>query len=328
MLKVYSSRSGNLHETALDGDKLGDEVVWIDLLRPSSEEERAIETALGIDIPVREQLAEIEASSRLYLEGGAHFMTASLVVSSGIGKAEVDTATFILVGNRLVTVRYCEPRAFEIFARDMASLQRQCPDTGLGILIGLIETIVDRAADHLERVGSVINDTSRNVFEAAEARRRTKDYRALLRRVGQEGDFTSNVRESLVSLGRLTAFVVAAVEPEMGKTAPARSHRAHLKTVQRDINSLTDHASFLSDKITFLLNATLGMVSIEQNDIIKVFTVAAVALLPPTLIASIYGMNFQYMPELGWRFGYPAAILLMVLSAVLPFLYFRRRGWV
>lgn len=327
MLKVYSCRSGNLHETALDGDKPEDDVVWIDLLRPSAEEERAIETALGIDIPVREQLAEIEASSRLYAEGGANFMTATLVIT-GTGKAEVDTATFILTGNRLVTVRYCEPKTFEIFAREMASFQRQCPDTGLGILIGLVETIVDRAADHLERVGGVIHETSRDVFEPAVAHRRTRDYRALLRRVGQEGDFTSNVRESLVSLGRLTAFVVAAVEPDMGKTAPDRSHRAHLHTVQRDINSLTDHASFLSDKITFLLSATLGMVSIEQNDIIKVFTVAAVALLPPTLIASIYGMNFEHMPELGWRLGYPASIAVMVLSAVLPFLYFRRKGWV
>ena len=327
MLKVYSCQSGNLHETTLDGDRLGDEVVWIDLLRPTGEEERAVETALGIDIPVREQLAEIEASSRLYVQGGATFVTATLVIT-GSGKAEVDTATFILTGNRLVTVRYCEPKTFEIFARDMASFQRQCPDTGLGILIGLVETIVDRAADHLERVGSVIHETSRDVFEPAEAHRRTRDYRALLRRVGQEGDFTSNVRESLVSLGRLTAFVVAAVEPEMGRTAPDRSHRAHLKTVQRDINSLTDHASFLSDKITFLLSATLGMVSIEQNDIIKVFTVAAVALLPPTLIASIYGMNFEHMPELGWRLGYPASIAVMVLSAVLPFLYFRRKGWV
>ena len=328
MLKVYSSRSGNLHETVLDGDDLGDDVVWIDLLSPTGEEEQAVERALGLDIPVREQLAEIEASSRLYAEGGATFMTATLVVAGGSGKPEIDTATFILTGNRLVTVRYCQPKAFEIFVRDMASVQRQCPDTGLGILIGLIETIVDRAADHLERVGSVIHETSRDLFESVEAHRRTKDHRVLLRRVGQEGDFTSDVRESLVSLGRLVAFVVAAVEPDMGRTPLARTHRAHLKTVQRDINSLTDHASFLSDKISFLLSATLGMVSIEQNDIIKVFTVAAVALLPPTLIASIYGMNFEHMPELGWRFGYPASITVMVLSAVLPFLYFRRKGWV
>lgn len=328
MLKVYRSRSGNLEETALDGDRIGKDVVWIDLLRPTSEEERVVETALGIDIPVREQLAEIEASSRLYAEGGATFMTATLVSTGGSGKPEADAVTFILAGDRLVTVRYCEPKAFDIFIRDMASPQRQCPDNGLGVLIGLIETIVDRAADHLERVGSVIAATSRDVFEPAEGQRRSKSYRDLLRKIGQEGDFTSNVRDSLVSLGRLSAFLVAAVEPAMGRSGPDRSLRAHLKTLQRDINSLTDHASFLSDKITFLLNATLGMVSIEQNDIIKVFSVAAVALLPPTLIASIYGMNFEHMPELDWRLGYPLALALMVLSAGLPFLYFRRRGWI
>lgn len=329
VLSVYSCRSGHLEPvTLLHGEALGRDVIWIDLLRPTSEEESAVEAALKIDIPVREQLAEIEASSRLYLRGGATFMTATLVTGGESGKAEPDAVTFILLGERLVTVRYCEPKAFELFAREAGDPESHCPTSGVGILIDLLEAIVDRAADHLERVAGVINTTSRELLEPAHSTRRTRDYRMLLRRIGGEGDFTSNIRESLVSLGRLIAFLVVALEPAPGKPAPDRGHRALLKSLQRDLLSLSDHASFLSDKITFLLEATVGMVGIEQNEIIKVFSVAAVALLPPTLIASIYGMNFQYMPELDWRIGYPLALALMILSAGLPFLYFKRRGWI
>lgn len=329
MLRVYSCRSGHLEPVALQhGESLGREIIWIDLLRPTGEEESAVEAALKIDIPVREQLAEIEASSRLYTRGGASFMTATLVAQGEKGRAEADAVTFILTGDRLVTVRYCEPKAFDLFAREAADPESTCPTNGVGILIDLLEAIVDRAADHLERVAGVINTTSRELLEPPQATRRSRDYRMLLRRIGEEGDFTSNIRESLVSLGRLIAFLGAVLEPASGKAAPDRSHRALLKTLQRDIVSLTDHASFLSDKITFLLEATVGMVGIDQNEIIKVFSVAAVALLPPTLIASVYGMNFDYMPELDWRIGYPFAIALMVLSGVVPFLYFKRRGWI
>jgi magnesium transporter len=308
--------------------ELGRDIVWIDLLRPTDEEERAVEAALQIDIPVREELAEIEASSRLYARGGATFMTATLVTRGLSGKPEAEAVTFILVGQRLVTMRYCEPMAFDLFAREAADPHGACATSGTGILIDLLEAIVDRIADHLERVAAIINTTSRELFEPPQSARRTRDYRLLLRRIGEEGDFTSNIRDSLVSLGRLVAFFAATIEPATGKAAPDRSRRALLKTLQRDVLSLTDHASFLSNKITFLLEATIGMVGIQQNEIIKVFSVAAVALLPLTLIASIYGMNFQYMPELDWRIGYPFAIGLMILSAVLPFLYFRRKGWI
>jgi magnesium transporter len=329
MLRVYSCRSGHLEPVSMPAiENPTRDMIWIDLLRPTDEEERAVETALQIDIPVREELAEIEASSRLYQRGGATFMTATLVARAETGKPEADAVTFILTGDRLVTVRYCEPKAFDLFVREAADPHGQCPSSGTGILIDLLEAIVDRMADHLERVTAVINATSREVLESAEAPRGTRSYRMLLRRIGEEGDFTATIRESLVSLGRVIAFLSAILEPATGKGAPDRSHRALLKTLQRDVLSLTDHASFLSNKITFLLEATIGMVSIEQNEIIKVFSVAAVALLPPTLIASIYGMNFEYMPELDWRIGYPLALGLMVLSAGLPFLYFRRKGWV
>ncbi len=327
MLRLYGIQAGSLREMEWPPEgELGPEVLWIDLLAPTPEEERRVEAVLMIDIPVREKLAEIEASSRLHLQGGARFMTATLITRADNDKPESDAVTFILTGNRLVTVRYCEPKAFDIFCRRSSQTLPDPSDSGEAVLIGLLEAIVDRAADHLERVGLIVNETSRDVFDATHIRKPGRDYRALLGRIGEEGDFTSNVRESLVSIGRLVAFLSAVAEPVKSKPLQ-RSRAAHLKTLQRDLQSLTDHASFLSDKISFLLEATLGLVTIEQNNIIKVFSVAAGIFLPPTLIASVYGMNFDVMPELKWAFGYPFAIVLMLLSAVLPYLYFRRKGW-
>ncbi len=329
MIRVYSNASGVLAEQAwMPGTSLGADMVWIDLLNPSSDEEVAVEAALGIDIPVREKLAEIEASSRLYVRGRAAFMTATLIVRADADKPEMDPVTFILNDNRLVTVRHCEPKALELYVRRAAGDADQCPASGEGVLVGLLEAIVDRLADHLERVGGIVTETSSEVFLHEFTRGR--DFYALLSRLGGEGDFTSNVRESLVTLARIVAFIPAVVasSEKTRKDAKARGTQSHLKTLQRDITSLTDHASFLSNKISFLLDATLGMITIEQNNIIKAFSVGAGVFLPPTLIASIYGMNFDIMPELHWSFGYPLSIGLMVLSAVLPYAYFRFKGWV
>ena len=329
MIRAYSNASGVLVQVEWQpGVPLGDDLVWIDLLNPDSAEEIAVEAALGIDIPVREQLAEIEASSRLYVEGRAAFMTATIIVRADQDKPEMDPVTFILTGNRLVTVRYCEPKAFELFVNRGRRDADQCPMSGEAALVGLLEAIVDRLADHLERVGGIVTETSSDVFRHDYGRGR--DFYALLARIGSEGDFTSNVRESLVTLARIVAFIPAVTEPadQPRKTPHARAVQSHLKTLQRDIASLTDHASFLSNKISFLLDATLGMITIEQNNIIKVLSVGAGVFVPPTLIASIYGMNFAVMPELHWTWGYPMALGVILLSAALPFAFFRYKGWV
>jgi magnesium transporter len=324
MLTVYVHDKGSLAPSDWKGGvSLPPETVWIDLLRPTSSEEATIEAALRIDIPVREKLAEIEASSRLYTQGDAIFMTATIISRADGDKPEIDAITFIVKGQILVTVRYCEPRSFDIF---IARSQRPegCPPTGDGVFISLLEAIVDRAADHLERVGTIAAATSKEVFQAADGK--SRNFTSLLRRIGEEGDFTSDIRESLVSLSRLTAFYTAVFDLDR-KTEGRKVQRSHLKTLQRDLSSLTDHASFLSDKISFILDATLGMITIEQNAIIKIFSVAAVVFLPPTLIASIYGMNFQVMPELEWIAGYPFALGLMIASVLATFIYFRRKGW-
>jgi magnesium transporter len=336
MLQFYGTDKGCLveHGVYAVGEALPPHAVWIDMVEPSAGEEEAVELALGIDIPTRGELAEIEASSRLYQEDGAAFMTATLIRRGDDERPESSPVTFIIKGNQLITIRYHHPQAFPVYIRQAMKPQATAM-TGWGILISLMEAVVDRAADHLERVSAIIDDTSKAVFDTSfvsqKARRKTrrkkpKNLETLLGMIGEEGDFNSKMRESLVSIGRMVAYLQAIID-QTKLTREMKENRARIKILQRDIQSLTDHASFLSGKISFLLDAVLGMISIEQNGIIKIFSVAAVVFLPPTLVASVYGMNFNFMPELKWTYGYPFAIFLMILSAILPFIYFKRKGW-
>jgi magnesium transporter len=322
MLTIYENRTGTL-ERQKGKPRITEAVVWIDLLNPTAEEEVKIERALKLDVPTREEQQEIEASSRLYLEDGAYFMTATLLYQPAQGEPRTTPVTFILAGQRLVTVRYAEPRAFSIYVTrcNRAESDLKC---GTAILIGLLETIIDRLADFIERIQAEVEGLSHSIFEiTGRAAARQRRFDVMLRAIGREGEITSKARESAHSFGRLLTFLVHAAN-ERKEVKPLQ---ARIRTATRDVASLTDHATFLSGKIIFLLDATLGMINIQQNDIIKIFSVAAVVFLPPTLIASIYGMNFHHMPELEWWFSYPLALVLMVLAAVVPYLYFKRKGW-
>lgn len=322
MIRGYIYTDGRL-EPVEDALERVDEVVWFDLIRPEPGEEQMLEQRLGLDVPTREEMEEIEASSRLYYEKGAPFMTAILPAQTEGDDPEMAPVTFVLAGDRLITVRYHEPRAFATFAARARKSALGSTD-GESVLVALLETTVDRLADILERAGADIDALSRRVFRAGRARPGGGgDLRGVLEDIGRKGDLTSNIRDSLVTLERLLGFLTHAA----GQRSTSKDLRARIKTLARDARSLTDHSSFLSQKITFLLDATLGMINIEQNSIIKIFSVAAVVFLPPTLIASIYGMNFEVMPELDWPFGYPLALGVMVISAVLPYLLFKRRGW-
>jgi magnesium transporter len=194
--------------------------------------------------------------------------------------------------------------------------------SGDTVLMDLLDAVIDRSADILERVGAEVDQISHSIFEPEEGAG-PPSYNDILRALGRKGDLTSKVRESLVSIGRQLSFLVN----EADGMKWAKDVRAQLQSMQRDVLSLSDHATYLTNKITFLLDAMLGVVNIQQNNIIKIFSVAAVVFMPPTLVASIYGMNFRHMPELDLRFGYPIAIALMLLAAVLPYLYFKWRKW-
>ena len=293
--------------------------LWIDLDIPSDEEAALVAQRFGIAVPSRSDMDDIEPSSRLYREDGIAFMTVT-VATGGDGKSPV---TFALGREVLVTVRYADPTPFGNFVhRPLAADAAMNAET---VMTGLVETIVDRIADTLEQIGGTLDGVSREVFAGGPSNptAKTRDLQAILEQIGRAGDLLTRLRESLVGLNRLLSFHGA----HAATSKPAREARARLKTVQRDVLSLTDHAGFLSAKVNFLLDATLGLINLEQNQIIKIFTVASVAFLPPTLIASLYGMNFEMMPELKWSLGYPFAIVLMVLSAAIPFAYFSRRGW-
>jgi magnesium transporter len=290
------------------------DTLWLDLVSPTRDEETAVETALGIDLPTREEMAEIEPSSRLYQEGGATFMTAGLLARREERRAD-SPVTFVLAKGMLITVRYDELRAFQLFAERAGGLQAQ---SGTMVLFGLLDAVIERLADLLEHSGQEVEQVSEAIFR----RPKGAEFEALLTDLARAQSLTSKARNSLVSLARVFSFAALAHE-----ISEDHECQAHLRTLQRDNQSLTEHAGAQSGHIQFLLDAALGLINIEQNGIIKFFSVAAVVLMPPTLVASIYGMNFHRMPELDWPLGYPMALSLMVMSGVLPYLFFKRRGW-
>ncbi|WP_027570964.1 magnesium transporter CorA family protein [Bradyrhizobium sp. WSM1743] len=297
--------------------------VWIDLVNPSAAEDKAVERLAGIAIPTREDMQEIEISSRLYMENGARYMTATLMCHSDTDMPRTTAVTFILGDHRLVTVRYDLPKPFALVE---AKLARSCTPsiTGEMVLMELLDAVIDRCADILERCGTEIDQVSHDIFEPESERHgQAKRYSQILISIGRKGDLTSKVRESLVSIGRVVTFLSAVVEGVKW----SKDMREQLKTMQRDVASLTDHASYLSNKITFVLDAMLGVVNLEQNNIIKLFSVMAVVLMPPTLIASVYGMNFKVMPELEWVHGYPMALVMMLVAAIVPYWIFKWKKW-
>ncbi len=297
--------------------------IWIDLLNPTKEEDHFVEKQLGISIPTRAETREIEASNRLYQETGAHYMTAFILFNAESLMPSTSNVTFILAGNRLVTVRYCEPKAFPLFLARVDKGDLTCQTAG-AIMMGLVEAIIHRAADLIERIQDEVEKTAHAVFDIKNGdQTRGRGLDLLLRAAGKEGDITSRAQESAFSLDRLLTYFSHVLKERGNETVLLQ----RVEIAHRDVHSLMEHMRFLTGRIAFLLDATLGMINIEQNTIIKIFSVASVALMPPTLIASIYGMNFKFMPELEHPWGYPIAVAMMVLSAVIPFVYFRRKGW-
>jgi magnesium transporter len=322
MIRGYVNDAGRLASAEPVLERL-DELIWVDLIEPTAEEEAMMEAHFGIDVPTRDEMEEIEISSRLYQEQGALFMTATLLALAEGDVPEVCPVSFVLQRQRLITVRYHEPTAFRTFPirAGQVPLGSHRADS---LLIALLEAIVDRLADILEQAGREIEALSRKVFAPPVTQAAGGgDLGAVLAGIGRTGDLTSNLHNSLSSLERLTGFL----GPGMQRRDSDSDLRSQVEALTWDVRSLMDHAGFLSQKISFLLDATLGMINIQQSAIIKIFSVVAAVFLPPTLIASVYGMNFTFMPELDWRFGYPLALGVMVLSALLPVWFFKRKGW-
>jgi magnesium transporter len=303
-----------------------DHATWVDLEEPTPEEEALVERCIRMDVPTESEMAEIEPSSRLYEKGDALYMTVSVLYGVVDGQPTTAPISFVLTKDRLVTVRYVTPkpiRAFSEHARREPDLVRDAPTA----LVRMLDALIDRLADELENVSRDMEQISRHIFHKDVDDRRIPAARltALLTRIGRTQTLLSRIRQSSVSTIRMLSFLSGATRFHEPAQVDIQHHIASMTT---DANSLSDHATFLSDNVTFLLDASLGLISIEQNAAMKLFSWAALVFLPPTLIAGIYGMNFHHMPELDWLWGYPWALALMVASAVLPILYLKRRGWI
>ena len=307
-------------------EKIPDGATWVDLEQPTEEEEGLVERCIRMDVPTQTEMAEIEPSSRLYEQAGALYMTVSVLFGVEEGTPTTTPISFVLSDNRLVTVRYANPkpvRAFADHARRDPELVRDAPTA----LVRMLDAIIDRLADELEVASAEMEQVSAHIFHKDMDGRRIPAARltALLTRIGRMQTLITKIRYSAVSTIRMLSFLSGA---NRFNEAGQDESRHHLTSLSTDANSLSEHASFLSDNLTFLLDASLGLISIEQNAAMKLFSWAALVFLPPTLIAGIYGMNFKHMPELEWLHGYPFALTLIFLSAVVPILYLKRRGWI
>ncbi len=324
MLRIFSpGENGAACVTNCDLSTLPAGAVWIDMLCPTQEEEDFVEGALGVSVPTRDEMVEIEPSSRMYEDNGAIYVTANIVAGFGTDKLASTAVSFVLTPAHLVTVRYESPKVFEVIKANFERNKSLTADpaTTLG---QLLDAVIDRLADGLEHVGSEMDHISQSTFRRAvvgqrHARLSTVALQALLSRIGHTQDVVSKARDSALTLARSLSFLAFA----LGKDGP----REHLKSLSRDVAALTDHANYLGNNITFLLDAVLGLINLEQANISKIFSVAALVFLPPTLIAGIYGMNFAILPELHWQYGYIWALCLMLTSAVAPYLVFRWKGW-
>lgn len=318
MLFAYTAQSARLDRLGVDADLAP--ALWIDLYRPTPEQSARL-AQLGVEVPTLEDMEEIEISSRLYREGETEVMT---VVLPGLSASKTPISgpvTFILSPGRLVTVRHHAPRPFETYP-DRANRTTLGYGSAERVFLGLVEEIVGRFADLLEGVGRTLDDLSALVFRAE----RAPDPDVLLNAlqgVGREGDLMGRIRLGLMTVERMLSYFgqTIATRPD------ADALRAVLKGEMRDLQALAVHADFLSQRIGLTSDATLGMVNLSQNATVRIVSVVAALFLPPTLIASAYGMNFAHMPELALKWGYPAALGLMVASALFTYLYFKWKRW-
>jgi magnesium transporter len=300
------------------------EIIWIDLMDPSDEERAFVEARSKVHLPSKEALSEIEISSRLIAEDGLLYLSTPLI-SGPLLDAQVSPVGFVLCPDLLITIRYATLGPFEAVVRrveDDLTLANS-----VGVFTALLEAVTDRGADVLELLGGEIDRISRSVFKRTRSEA-TRDgpgsarMRETLTAVGSVGDRVSQTRDVLLGVGRIASF-----SSEVGREWITAEFRTRLSAVAKDVSSLNDYEAHLSNKVQFLLDAVLGYISIEQNDIFRILTIASVVGIPPTLLAGIWGMNFKGMPELDWSFGYPLAWFAIVMSAVLPMIWFKVKGW-
>ena len=331
MLTLYRNRVGRGQQPAdLAEASLPANVAWIDLLKPEPYEIAFVKRTTGLDVPGIADLSEIESSSRLRNRNGAIYLSAPLVYRADSDQPLTTPVGFVLTHERLITVRFEELNVFKTFAdRDLAA--ESDPLSSAAVFVGLMDAIADRLADILESIAGELDTLSHRLFrspatEPAARRppaRESADLRIILRRIGHSGDLASKIRDSLLGIGRIVPYVSSLAADWLPPEIKPR-----LDTVRQDVLSLSDYDAHIVNKVQLLLDATLGLINVEQNNIIKVLTIVSVVGIPPTLVASMYGMNFKGMPEYDWSWGYPYGLTMIALSAILPLVWFKWRGWI
>lgn len=314
MLFAYAQNGAALRR--MNVDEPLEAAVWIDLYRPTDPQAQRLRE-MGVEVPTLSDMEEIEISNRLYRENGMDVMT---VVLPGLSLSKTPMSgpvSFILTPERLVTVRHHAPRPFETFP-DRADKSGIGCGTSDQLFLGLVDEIIGRLADLLEGAGKSLDEVSAGVFQSNGAPKPPEKLQAHLEQVGREGDLVGRVRLSLLTIERALSFYTQ---------ARADKHKVTLKALTRDIQALEVHCDFLSQRVGLASDATLGMINLSQNITVRIVSVVAVLFLPPTLIASVYGMNFHNMPELDTHFGYPLALVMMLASAVLTWAFFKWKHW-
>ena len=324
---LYANSGRSSRETLASSHHPATDAIWIDLLNPTEDECAAAARATGLRVPVRDDIAEIENSSRLSMEGDTLYLNMPASFRAADGTSAVVPLGFVLSPHRLLTVRFAELPSFETFARQFAHSTAACGS--VEVFVGLMEAIVERVADVLEWVGSNLDALSKVVFHAEDGTRRRgagradAELRATLTKIGQAGDMIGNLRDTLLGLGRIAAYA-----EKMAADFTPESLRPRIATLRQDIHSLNDYDQQLSGKISFLLDAVLGFINIEQNNGVRVLTIASVVGIPPTFVVGLYGMNFKSMPEYDWSWGYQYGLALIAVSIILPVIWVKWKGWI
>jgi magnesium transporter len=319
MINVFVLQNGRLSQIPIESreDLVNVTPVWVDLTDPSDEERDWVSGIFGVTLPDEDEVKDIEASARYYeADNGDLHLRSDFLLEEDEGESRVVTVAFILARNMLFSLHNDDLPVFRLVRMRARSRPGSIGDFK-DVLLDLYSTDVEYSADALEGIYQNLEEVSRSVLQKDIS---DQDAAASLNAMAREEDLNGRIRRNMMDTRRAVSFMMRGrlLSPDQFDDA---------RQILRDIESLDGHTAFLFDKINFLMDATVGFININQNKIIKIFSVASVAFLPPTLIASIYGMNFRILPELDWSFGYPFAIVLMIASAVTPFLYFRRRGW-
>jgi magnesium transporter len=325
-LLIYIKEQGLIKIKSISLDQeIPENTVWIDLVNITQDEENKLEEYFNIDIPTHEETRNISVSNRLYEKQNAIFMTITIYLSQdgNLCNLEAHNISFVIVKGILITIRDIDSNIFDSLLHSVEPKHISLENVCFALMIILLEKIINDTAAFLENIGHNLDQQNENIINPAPTNDSNKiNYKTLLKEITNIGSSVSKTSESLIIFNRMLTFLS---QSDLIKSQ--ENHINHIKIFLKDIDALRSHTSFLSNKISFLLDATLGLINIEQNNIIKIFSVVSVIFMPPTLIASIYGMNFDIIPELNWVGGYPFAIIMMLISSWIPYKYFKKQKW-